>query len=217
MEHIVGQLLAPASLFGAADILARPSAAPAAPGIYAWYFGAIPGDIDVSGCHRRAGLYLLYAGISPKPPPLNGRPTSRSNLRQRLRTHYGGNAAGSTLRLTLGCLLADELGIELRRVGSGERLTFTNPGEQRLDRWMAAHALVTWTVCPEPWLAEAALLGGAPSLPLNISGNPHLRHGEQLSARRGEARLRARALAIVTDSGGPRRDTQDRVSERRSS
>jgi hypothetical protein len=35
-------------------------------------------------------------------------------LRQRLQTQYAGNAEGSTLRKTLGCLLADELGIELR-------------------------------------------------------------------------------------------------------
>ncbi|WP_386143941.1 GIY-YIG nuclease family protein [Streptomyces yanii] len=43
--------------------------------------------------------------------------TSTQNLRTRVRYHYRGNAAGSTLRLTLGCLL----GLELRRVGSGKR------------------------------------------------------------------------------------------------
>lgn len=32
-------------------------------------------------------------------------------------------ACGSTLRLTLGCLLAEQLGIQLRRVGSGARVT----------------------------------------------------------------------------------------------
>ena len=48
---------------------------------------------------------------------------------------YRGNAYGSTLRLTLGCLLADQLGIELRRVGSGTRLTFGD-GEQALSEWM---------------------------------------------------------------------------------
>jgi hypothetical protein len=30
---------------------------------------------------------------------------------------YAGNAGGSTLRKTLGCLLAGQLGIQLRRVG----------------------------------------------------------------------------------------------------
>src|ERR1700722_7026268 len=54
-----------------------------------------------------------------------------------------GNAEGSTLRLTLGCLLAGELGLELRRGGSGGRLTFCD-GEARLSGWLAENALVTW-------------------------------------------------------------------------
>ncbi|MER6923283.1 GIY-YIG nuclease family protein [Streptomyces spiralis] len=55
---------------------------------------------------------------------------------RRGRYHYRGNAAGSTLRLTLGCLF----GLELRRVGSGTRLTFGRVGEARLSQWMAANA-----------------------------------------------------------------------------
>ena len=56
--------------------------------------------------------------------PGTGDLSSQQTLRQRLRTHYAGNAEGSTLRKTLGCLLAEELGIQLRRVGSGNRKTF---------------------------------------------------------------------------------------------
>jgi hypothetical protein len=41
-------------------------------------------------------------------------------VRQQLWTHYAGNAEGSTLRKTLGCMLAEQLGIQLRRVGSGQ-------------------------------------------------------------------------------------------------
>jgi hypothetical protein len=59
---------------------------------------------------------------------------------KRIRYHYSGNAAGSTLRLNLGCLLAERLGIQLRRVGSGQRLTFA-AGEARLSAWMADNAL----------------------------------------------------------------------------
>ncbi|MET8121086.1 GIY-YIG nuclease family protein [Micromonospora sp. NPDC005189] len=76
---------------------------------------------------------LLYVDISPKAPPGNGRPPSRQTIRGRIRYHYRGNAAGSTLRLTLGSLLAGELGIGLRRVGSGNRLTFGQIAEKR--RW----------------------------------------------------------------------------------
>jgi len=50
-----------------------------------------------------------------------------------MRDHFTGNAEGSTLRLTLGCLLSETLNIKLRRVGRGKRHTFTNPGEIILD------------------------------------------------------------------------------------
>ena len=49
----------------------------------------------------------------------------RLRLSRRIQYHMRGNAEASTLRLTLGCLLAEELDIELRRVGHGKRLTLT--------------------------------------------------------------------------------------------
>jgi hypothetical protein len=54
---------------------------------------------------RSSGLALLYVGISPKPPSAVGTP-SRQTLRSRLRYHFRGNAEGSTLRLSLGCLFS---------------------------------------------------------------------------------------------------------------
>jgi len=42
--------------------------------------------------------------------------------------HYAGSAEGSTLRKTLGPLLAGQLGIQLRRVGPGRRKTFADGG-----------------------------------------------------------------------------------------
>ena len=73
------------------------------------------------------------------------------------------------MRLTLGCLLSDELGLQLRRVGSGNRLTFCD-GEKRLSDWLAENALVAWEVTPEPWLLEEALIKAVP-LPLNLDQN----------------------------------------------
>src|SRR5690349_9933035 len=87
----------------------------------------------------------------------------------RLRYQMRGNAEGSTLRLTLGCLLSDELGLQLRRVGSGTRLTFCD-GEKLLSEWLADNAFVTWEVTPEPWLLEHALINAVP-LPLNLDQN----------------------------------------------
>lgn len=66
--------------------------------MYGWWFRTVPADIDISGCVQRDGLTLLYAGISPKRPPANGKPRSSQNLRQRITYHYRGNADGSTLR-----------------------------------------------------------------------------------------------------------------------
>ncbi|MFD6277776.1 GIY-YIG nuclease family protein [Streptomyces sp. NPDC060209] len=76
---------------------------------------------------------LLYVGIAPR---YMANRTSTQNLRKRVRYHFRGNAAGSTLRLTLGCLL----GLELRRVGGGKRMTFGKEGEAALSQWMAENA-----------------------------------------------------------------------------
>ncbi|MEV5744673.1 GIY-YIG nuclease family protein [Microbispora rosea] len=115
---------------------------------------------------------------------------SKQNLRTRVRYHYRGNAEGSTLRLTLGCLL----GLGLRRVGSGKRLTF---GERELTAWMAEHAYVCWFEHPEPWIAEIALIAQL-DLPLNLDQNRHHHFHEYLSDLRASARSRARGLPILS-------------------
>ena len=110
-------------------------------------------------------------GQGPSPPPANGRPPSRQNLRKRLRQHYGRTAAASTLRRTLGCLLAGDLGLQLRQVGSsGRRTNFGRDGEQKLSDWMADNAFVSWVVRAQPWELERELIQ-ARDLPLNLRGN----------------------------------------------
>ena len=86
-------------------------------------------------------LVLLYVGISPKEPPRDGRAGSRQTLASRIRYHYRGNAEGSTLRLTFGCPLAEDLGLDLRRVGGG-----------RCRRGWPIMLFVAWTEAPQPWL-----------------------------------------------------------------
>jgi len=110
------------------------------------------------------------------------------------------------LRLTLGCLLSEQLGIKLRRVGSGGRYTFTNPGEQVLDAWMRQHAFVTWVEINAPWELEDYLLTSAGlRLPLNLDGNPCPEAVSTLAAIRLKARQQADRFDIVIDSGGPRK------------
>lgn len=177
------------------QVLARPSAVPAEPGVYAWWFDrSLPG-IDDSQAARRNEWRLLYVGISPKAPPRNGRPPSSQNLRTRVRYHYRGNAEGSTLRLTLGALLADELGIQLRRVGGGKRLTFTVPGEDVLSHWMEDHARVTCQRHPSPWELESILIARL-DLPLNLDQNRANQAHHAVTAARSRARDQARALPV---------------------
>jgi len=196
-------LLRPPRFYSRREVLIRPSPVPARPGVYVWYFRKVPLGVPVDGCNRHDSMTLLYVGISPSKPPSNGKSPSKQSLAARVRYHFAGNAEGSTLRLTLGCLLADQLGIRLTRVGSGGRYTFTNPGEIRLDAWLEQNARVCWVEHPEPWELEEQLLK-ALSLPLNIDGNNLHPFVTTLQAFRRAARAAANAGECVIDSGGPR-------------
>lgn len=186
-----------APLFSRADILAKPHVIPATRGVYAWFFRETPNSVPVDGCYNRGGLTLLYVGISPK------NAHSRQNLRKRITYHYRGNAEGSTLRLTLGTLLANASDFPLRRVGRGHRMTFTHLGEQWLDDWMDRNAEVCWIEHPEPWLLEHELLLSH-SLPLNIQDNRHHPFCKTLSEMRQLAKQQARELAIANEGNQAR-------------
>ncbi|MFI1503845.1 GIY-YIG nuclease family protein [Streptomyces sp. NPDC020597] len=96
-----------------------------------------------------------------------------------------------TLRLTLGCLL----GLELRRVGSGARMTFGKADEADLNRWMADNAQVCWIEQNEPWTLESELISQL-DLPLNLDQNRHNAFHNRLKQLRAQARQRARELPI---------------------
>lgn len=182
---LVGSITNPACLYSRETVLSRPCPVPVKPGVYAWFFKGIPGNVPTTGCVIKDGLTLLYIGISPK------NAFSRQNLRRRITYHYRGNAEGSTLRLTLGVLLSKENGYPLRRVGSGYRMTFTPLGEQCLSDWMARNAYVVWVEHPEPWMVETGLLKSV-SLPLNLQYNSHHSFSETLTRLRADAKQLAR-------------------------
>ena len=194
-EAEVERLLWPPRVFARTEALDRPCPIPAAAGVYAWYFTEAPAGVPIRGCHSTEDGHLLYVGISPKAPTRDGLRQSRQNLRTRVRYHYRGNAEGSTLRLTLGSLLADQLGIGLRRVGSGQRLTFSS-GEAVLSDWMADHARVCWVETSVPWVLESRLLENL-ALPLNLDQNKHSGFHEQLRAARARQRAEARQLPVL--------------------
>jgi hypothetical protein len=186
----------PARLYRRREVLTKPSPVPSQPGVYAWYFRNVPPGVRVRGCHRRNGLPLLYVGIAPRKPSPNGKSPSKRTLAKRIRNHLAGNASSSTLRLTLGCLLAGKLGIKLRRVGIKGRYTFTNPGEIKLDAWLDRNALVTWIEHPRPWELEEELLKTL-SLPLNIDSNDHHAYVPTLRSCRKAARAAADAAPLI--------------------
>ncbi|KOV79969.1 hypothetical protein ADL03_35070 [Nocardia sp. NRRL S-836] len=188
-------LLSPKRVVTRNEAVGRDSVVPAAAGVYAWYFDELPPGVPAEGCRTGEFGTLLYVGIAPREAPAGGRP-SREHLRRRIRYHFRGNAEGSTLRLTLGCHLADVLGIELRRVGSGTRLTFTKRGEDLLSEWMAAHARVAYVLDDTPELVEQRIIQ-TETLPLNIAHNKHNPYYLPLKALRAEHRLRARGLPVV--------------------
>jgi hypothetical protein len=183
-------LLAPPRLYSRADVLGPPCPVPAAAGVYAWWFTSVPG-LPTAQARQRNGLALLYVGISaPGRESSTGR-LSRQTLRQRIKSHYGGNAEASTLRRTLGCLL----GFELRRVGNGNRMTFS-VRETELSEWMAANAYVCWLACERPEEVEAALIRQE-YLPLNRAQNRAHEFHAQLGQLLRAARQRARELPVL--------------------
>ena len=188
-------LLFTGRLWSRDEVLATRSPVPKEPGVYAWYFRSVPPGVPTEGCVQHGSHILLYVGIAPKAPPRNGAKPSTQRLFHRIRYHYRGNAEGSTLRLTLGCLLSEELGLVLRRVGSGKRFTFSD-GENRLSDWMGKNAFVAWSVDPEPWTLEKDLIARL-SLPLNLDQNTTHPFHRRLSALRRKAKQQARSLPVA--------------------
>jgi len=181
-------LLDPPRLWSRHEVLTT-ACVPRSAGVYAWYFREVPPRVPVEGCVVRDDSTLLYAGIAPKAPRrIDGR-ASTQTLFHRIRYHMQGNAEGSTLRLTLGCLL----GLELRRVGNGRRRTFADR-EAELSVWMDRNARVCWIETNEPWVVEKTLIDSV-SLPLNLDQNRNHPFHAALTGIRRAAKQRAEELA----------------------
>lgn len=188
------QLTSPLNLYSRREVLSKTCPIPNERGLYAWFFKEVPPNVPSDTSIEINGKVLLYAGISPK------NEISKQNLRKRIKTHFRGNAEGSTLRLTLGVLLEPLSGFPLRRVGSGTRMTLTHEGEQWLDEWMRTNAFVCWMEHEFPWQIENELLKTI-SLPLNIMDNDHHPFAKHLSKLRSIAKQTAREMPIADEDG----------------
>jgi hypothetical protein len=79
-------------------------------------------------------IYAGQAGATKWPSGTVGRATLRSRISSQ---HLGGNVRGSTFRLTLASVLADELDLQpiaAKNIG--------RDGESRLNQWMRDHLAV---------------------------------------------------------------------------
>ena len=154
-------------LYSRKQIVANPSLVPERGGFNAWFFKEIPGDAPTEGCFEKDGLALLYVGISPDSP------TSKANLHKRiLNNHCKGTAATSTLRKSLGVLLAQESGYALQKVSATGKTAFSPAGEDWLSDWMDKNAFVCWVEHPKPWTRNEAIIATF-SPPLNIKDGTH--------------------------------------------
>lgn len=176
----------PTTLYSRSSVLSGPCPVPAERGVYGWFFKNTLPNVPLSECATKDGKTLFYVGISPS------RPFTNQNLRKRITSHFKGNAEGSTLRLTLGVLLAEQSGFPLCTARNSKSKTFSTHGEQWLNDWMEENAFVCWVQHPEPWDVESGIIKSV-SLPLNIQGNDHP-FAETLSSMRKEAWHQARAI-----------------------
>ena len=163
-------------------------------GIYAWYFKEIPNlklfreyfNIDssflIEDTIKFEDYQLLYIGISPSSPQGN------NNIRNRIRSHMNGNASASTLRLTLGCLLKEELNIQLKQI---RNRYYFGEEENILSLWIERNAFVTFEPCHEPWIIEEGAIKQL-NLPLNILDNEHNNFYNALKNIRKQAKNLAR-------------------------
>jgi len=176
----------PERLWSRTELIGARASIPATPGIYGWYFDVLPHPA-ITGVGTVVGAWsLLYVGIAP------GRPGSTSNLRKRLGNHLTGNARGSTLRLSLGSLLSEQLG--LTAVPASGKVSFGTT-EAILSKWMDDHARVTWLETPDPWAIEAEVVRTL-QVPLNRDHN----QAHPFYATMGQLRA-ARRSANRTSSG----------------
>ena len=127
---------------------------PSASGVYRWYItleGARALGIDLEGCTRSGGHYLVYVGLA-------------KDLRQRLDWHWNDKHSPSSVKSGFVSTLRQSLSALL----VGEMVT----ARERVDSFMRTQMRVEWETCENYQEREADLIREH-SLPLNLRGNAH--------------------------------------------
>lgn len=139
-------------------------------GCYAWFFrleaikqlGGIVDNLPLEKCYVRGSLVLLYIGTSSSKGIKEG--VEPRCLKSRLKKHLGKNASCSTLRLSLGLLLGQNL--------KKRRSRFRLEDEDDLNSWLCDNAFVCFVEDSDPIELESAILKHLIFYPLNIKDNP---------------------------------------------
>ena len=112
-------------------------------------------DFDQAFPPNLDGFDLLYVGATS------------DSLRRRALQHVVGDSRTSSLRMTVGALLAGDL--DLEPAGDGSRTYFNfGDGERRLTQWLCAHTRVAVHPSSQPFAIEKWLLREY-AIPLNLS------------------------------------------------
>lgn len=179
-------------------LLDNPRLVPNGPGVYVWFFPPIvPGLADAART-KREGRTLMYLGVAGRAAAPADEGRGEGTLWHQTQVDLHGDAGKSALRLALGCLMADQLGITLRRAGSGQRLTFTRDGERRLSEWIARHGRVGWMSHPDPQTIAPDIRRRL-SLPLNLDGNSGDNVNAPIRSIVANAQANARAMPVVRE------------------
>ena len=164
MEDDIGYFANPDKLYSLKE-LKKNNLPPDSSGIYGWYFDRLPPFVPSVGCTvvKKWWIFkrwtLLYIGKA-------------KNLKERIidyhidGKHYP-KGTMSTLRLSLGCLLSDKLGLILYypRESFGKR-------DRNLNKWLTKHVRVAWIVSRNMRVLEEKAIWRY-ILPLNIKDNEH--------------------------------------------
>lgn len=158
VNAVIDAITRPVKLWNCTEVLySHRCPVPETNGLYGWYFRSLPDQrISVEKCVCHDRCYLLYVGIAPR----NER--SRNTLRERITSHY--SDTNSTLRQSLGALLATQLGLRPKNTE-----LMWDHGE-RLSEWMSRNAFVMWIEHPKPWDIEVCVIQTFRP-PINIKHN----------------------------------------------
>ena len=94
---------------------------------------------------------------------------TQDSLRTRVRRHLADETYVSTFRMSLGAVLAEELGLKARTIPGKRRFSFEPDSELRLSAWIQAHVSVAARLSVAAMDEEKSLIAAEDPL-LNIAG-----------------------------------------------